>query len=348
MTHSERDANAWLELRRMRASVPDGISGRDVGCFRASLEQAESYYEAAAVAGPATSAVLIYYGYVQLAKAIEIAAGVTITTSHGLACGRSGGGSILSLAIASEEGCGHLTGMQVAVGDDINPIPRGSKLRDLVRGHPDLHDLFLGETEARPARIVARSLTEETFGKPLPARDLQTWVSLAGPKRTRDDLVEIITGLPLPMTYEVGRDFRPFDEANPGRYGYGLELDWPRSQDADGVWAIPSVRDIPKWLPRGPAFDPSEAYIAPTSPAGTVWSRLSWWWPVLFAFGHVTRYAPEDWARAIDLDSMSTAADIHELLRRARSSLPVLGLWAIREAEARTSPISEHVTASSG
>lgn len=328
------ETSDWLELRRLRATPPPTVPASEHARFRASIEQAESYFTAAGVAGPSTSPVLTYYGFVQLAKAIELAGGITITNSHGLTCGRTSGNA-LATSVRVQGQCGHMMGVQLAIGDDPEPMPPCA-IRDVIYGHPDLHDLFRDVCDGRPVELTKVRYKEPTFGRPLPRGPMTTRIMIAGPERGHEELQRIIRELPLPSGHEFARRVAPFDKQRPPRYGWGAELHWNDTQDAEGVWHVWDMVDITKWATPGPAVTTSgPLVIAPMSPAGTEWSRLSWWWPILFGLGNIARYSPEDWAKAVNLDTTPIAADVHELLRRARMMLPRLGLWALRAAQDR-------------
>lgn len=375
-------ADPWLELRRLRANVPDGVSSGRVVELQSALAHAESYHRAAATAGPETSAVSLYYCLVQLGKAAAAIADVEASRSHGLevitpataltepdetdpVAGLADDPVEIEAGAAREHDPDHddedsgearvlpdLREWMVRDSRKKKLRPTGShfatvelatrgpsidrfetSIGELIDGNPDLIDLFRNRPTGRPIKIRPVDLEAHLpYDKKLPKLAYDTEVRVARQIEYAEDHPKVMRDYPITRNGAVSLWVSGNGESlDDGWYERGFGVAWVL-RDVSGRRAGPEL--LHSWTTPGlyASVYQSEYVVSPKGPLGERWTRLGWWWPLLYALGHVTRYEPVAWSRAIDLDGDSSAADLRELLDRAWRLIPQMGLWAMRQA----------------
>lgn len=332
--------DAWLELRRLRAQPPGPVADTDYLLFRAALEQAESYHRAASTSGPSTSPVLLYYQMVQVAKAVQLAGGVpreSLSRFHGLK-EPDHPVPLFEREVVAEGGAQtHFKAIQRALGEE--PVNLRTTIGALVAGNPDAHSLFPSLTNGRPVTIT-RDYAPLPFETPAPPVRLRLQVEYAGPYRSVEETNALLGGIPCRegwTAHTQAEDDNPIMLAlmTNMRERHYRRVSWPVQQDAYLVMGQPTMQEVHGWAASGTNFSYNgPVQVSPLAPTGAKWSRLTWWWPLLHALGHIARYEPDTWATAIDLDHGSSGADLHALLDRAWKTLPAISVWAIKQAQA--------------
>ncbi|MFD4528448.1 YaaC family protein [Streptomyces sp. NPDC058470] len=342
--YSDFDADeAWERLRASRSDPPVGAdTGARRKTYSAALEQAQQLFQAAAVVGPATRPVPVFYGLSQAGRAIAAAARSLEDEDWNL-----GSHGIKTTGF-------HLAFPDIEIRTD-SPGGRGS----FVKVSEVLHSPVW---EKDPVRLEdVWDLLPTNLRYPLTTRDRLTPLytsegsvsegdhSLLSvfvcniPDRvvkasTREALSAFLTAYPEVAQHEsyvTGAEALP----NYVRYDHGggqLSMNWLMPEGVgtgfDGMATMAERQAHLRAITRGYAGD---RYFLPVlPPMKRELHPLMAWWAVLYALSMLARYQPAVWGTLINVDNSRHAVPIERLLERAMNHLPVLIADAITEVSA--------------
>jgi hypothetical protein len=332
----------WEWLRSTRSDPPAAATAssdrRETYTF--ALEQAEQMFRAAAVVGPATRPLLIFYGLSQAGRAIAAAATAATGDSwrlkgHGLRCPSLTGPLADVTAVADSAGS---KGSFVRLSELLS-----SRLWE-KGGAPPMSELWDNLPENR---LTPLSDAGESRRTPLYVDHRSLWPPDPHPLVTAP-----VIYLPpwVISTTDGGATLDRYLSAYPGAAGYdsypragyppGAEPDFSHHKDG---WGSLNVN----WLLPGGAGDEDErlSFLRQRTrtyegswyfyPSGTGDSRtfhpLMAWWAVLFNLSMLSRYEPATWASHINVDSSTHAVLLERLLRQAITVVPKLVAETIDE-----------------
>ncbi|MEU0839521.1 YaaC family protein [Streptomyces sp. NPDC005962] len=330
--HSDPAADeAWERLRASRSNPPARASnGSRRKTYSAALEQTEQMFRAAAVVGPATRPLQVFYGLSQAGRAIAAAAWSLKgedwrLVSHGV---KTTGFDQLFPDIEIRTDPPGTQGSFVKVSEvldspvwEMDPV-RLEDVWDLLP--PNLrYPLTLRD---RMTPLFADEVSVGAHEHPLlsvPVCDIPDRVIDAG---THKALAEFLTSYPAITQYEsyvTTGDSRngppPPGYTRYNRGGGELEVNWKMSQ---GSATAPQRLEYLRAMTRGyaggryflPALPPMKQELHP----------LMAWWAVLYSLSMLARYEPAVWGMLISVDNSQYAVPIERLLERAINHLPAL------------------------
>ncbi|MEV4968899.1 YaaC family protein [Streptomyces sp. NPDC024062] len=328
---------AWEKLRASRANPPGKASG---GARRktyvAALEQAEQMFRAAAVVGPATRPLQVFYGLSQAGRAIAAAA-VGLKgedwrlDGHGIRASgfdkpfadieiRTGPatsrGSFVRLSqLLDSPVWGKADPVRLEDVWDMLPVNLQYPLTDRKR-HPVLYTDHRGiYDDPHPLLCV-------------PVCDIPGWVIDDGSRVTLDAFFAKYPSLAQHHEY-VRRTAHPEGPPNFTRYDHGggeVDVSWLMPQ---GPAVVEERREHLRGLTR--SHGQSHWFLPAISPAGREPHLLMAWWSVVYTLSMLARYEPASWAGLTSVDSNNHAVPIESLLKRAIDILPGLIAATVEE-----------------
>lgn len=337
---------AWQMIRSLRHEPPGrAVRGDRKATFGAALEQAEQFFAAAGVVGPATRPVLIFYGLSQAGRAVAAAAtsagqndwrldGHGITTSPLQDAQR---GSLADLTLR-DDGRGSFT--QLAAILDAASLPNPTLIGQLWCLLPDVarHPLP-GMGKARPLVVDREPATTMRGSRalvrvsPLPAR---------------------LAHRPPPgQNHSVGQE--EGWRAERQRIGAfladyptlaGWDFNSPEDHPVGLTYVLPDAVQVPVRLGRADSSQLEAENIAARTTGyraqryafPTVGGSLSpahpflLWWALTFGLSMLARYEPKAWAERISITSSADASPVEHLPNQAIATLPELIHRTIMEA----------------
>lgn len=330
---------AWERLRASRWNPPGRAGGgARRKTYAAALEQTEQMFRAAAVVGPATRPLQVFYGLSQAGRAIAAAA-VTLKgeewrlVTHGI---KASGfdRAFPDIEIRTDPPGTHGSFVRVS---KVLESPVWEKEAVRLEDMWDLLPLNLGHPltgRERPTPLFVPATSIHGQDHPLlsvPVCDIPDRVINAG---TRQALADFLTSYPAIARHESYVTTRPLSygpEAPPEythyeRGGGELVVNWEMPQGS----ATASERlDYLLSMTRDYA---GQRYFLPVlAPMSRELHPLMAWWAVLYALSMLARYEPANWVSNISVDNSQHAVSIERLLERAITHLPVLIAGTITE-----------------
>ncbi|WP_407547410.1 YaaC family protein [Streptomyces sp. Pv4-95] len=335
--HSDLGADqAWERLRASRSDPPARANtGSRRKTYSAALEQAQQLFQAAAVVGPATRPVPVFYGLSQAGRAIAAAAWSLKgqdwrLDSHGI---KTTGFHLPFPDIEIRTDPPGTQGSFVKVSEVLDsPVWETDPLRledvwDLLPPNlryplttrDRLTPLYVDEASVG---IHEHSLLSAYVGN-IPDRVID-----AG---TREALADFLTSYPAVARHEsyvttgVGPEAPPeYSRRAPDRGE--MTINWQMPQGAgtgfDGLATGAGRTAYLRAMTRSYAGD---RYFLPVHPPmKRELHPLMAWWAVLYALSMLSRYQPAVWGKLISVDNSQHAVPIERLLERAINHLPVL------------------------
>lgn len=348
--HSDLDADeAWERLRASRSNPPARANtGSRRKTYSAALEQAQQLFQAAAVVGPATRPVPVFYGLSQAGRAIAAAAWSLKgedwrLDSHGI---KTTG---FHLPFPDIEIRTDPPGTQSSFAKVSEALDSPVWEKDAVRLE-DVWDLLPPNrrypltTRDRLTPLYVDSVSIGAHEHSLlsaPVCDIPDRVINAG---TREALADFLASYPAVAqheSYETTRALSLGPEAPPDytRYNHGggeLTMNWlmpegvgtGRDGMATGVERLAQLRSMTRGYARGRYFLPVLGSMKREL------HPLMAWWAVLYTLSMLARYEPAAWGTLISVDTCQHAVPIERLLERAINHLPVLIADTITEVSA--------------
>lgn len=308
----------WRQVRSRRAD-PKGLAQGDPErrrVFGAALQQAEELAAAARAASPASKPITLFYALSQAGRAIVAnceEGDWQFPAAHGLRVERAGIDNVLDFLVQPKAN-GEFPVVARASGSA--PLAGAVTVRELWASLPELKHWkeIIGDARTSlrfgpTTRITAASLFDR----------LNQQQTIAEFQVFSGSLMSLLDGYPGAAGYEI----LPLGGDSLARRTYEGVV-WPL--DASG--ARRPISDLgeewggARWL-RPPLGDPG----AQTP------SLLMTWWALLLALSSAARYAPAQWAAALDPDSSALATVLEELLEVADVRVPQLisgGLLTLR------------------
>jgi YaaC-like Protein len=331
--------DVWSDLRRTRHDPP-GNAAHDLrrrAVYVAALQQAEDYYRAAGLVGPATSPLLQFYGLSQAGRAIAAAA---VNTA-------GGDWELVGHGLKVESMTTDLPGIKVVARpkEEASSFVRVSR----ILGSP----LWNGTT-APPLSQLWDNLPE-LVDRPLresPDRRVPLPVSLYPPDKTMDGDLSMamiqVYGLPAQLTSgnATGTDFDAFMASYPTAAGYRPVVDQLGHVQSRGTsggknYVLISLANSYDYSPDAyrarmrsalTPYPDRGYYLFPTVlPGEAPLHPVMAWWAILYALSMLVRYQPAEWANHSNIDISPYANSIECLLRHARVAVPDLVRAAIAD-----------------
>lgn len=343
MTLSATTDDMWSRLRATRSDPPAAAAGnrkrRDTYVF--ALEQAEQMFRAAAVVGPATRPLLVFYGLSQAGRAIAAAASDTRAaggwelSSHGIlpielrdpladikvyADGNKGSfvrlSHILGSPLWDKDDAVRLTELWDSIPENLSqPITddersRRTALHVFANSSRQVHPLATARVFNFPGWLAAEASVPSfrDFIKAYPSMS-----KLAG-------YVHMGTHANETPAYEMQPDGTA-----------ALVIHWQAPQGREATYRqhneyLGSLMQLQE------DDDPAQGLFLPTVGANTTAQHpLMAWWAVTYALSMLARYQPAEWATHINVDRSRTAVPIERFLASAIDALPRLILQTIHE-----------------
>ncbi|WP_405633746.1 YaaC family protein (plasmid) [Streptomyces sp. NBC_00016] len=321
---------AWERLRASRSNPPARAStGARRKTYSAALEQLEQMFRAAAVVGPATRPLQVFYGLSQAGRAITAAAWSLKgedwrLDSHGI---KTTGFDRPFPEIEIRTDPAGTQGSFVKVSEVLDsPVWEKTSVR-----LEDVWDL-LPPTRRHPLtsrnRMPALYTDIESVGghlnslMSLPVCDIPDRVIEAGTREALADFFATYPALAGHAGYEITGPLGDDGPPDYARYRHG-------GGELRVMWAMPEgVTDGNELRRHIRAITRSYAgcwYFLPALPRMTrELHPLMAWWAVLYTLSMLARYEPATWGRLISVDNSQHAVPVEQVLERAISHLPVL------------------------
>ena len=334
---------AWETLRATRWDPPGAASRSEERrkTYVFGLEQAEQMFRAAAVVGPATRPLLIFYGLSQAGRAIAAAASRIETgddwrlEGHGIkSTANSLRGLLPEIRVVAEpaDTKGSFVRLSRLLDSqlwdrsfpvtlntlwDVLPENRISPLRDS------------GKTRRTPLQVEGPGLFEEPHPLASLAVDhFPSWV-IDSPQALKD-FSGYLTSFPDAKGYHsFHREGAEPDAApmfmldNDGWATLFINWELPPRAAASPSGSAAFVRDVTRRYNGFFYFFPS------LGAADHSLHPLMAWWAVLHTLSMLARYQPAEWGTHINVDASSHAVQLERILKEAISILPTLIAEAI-------------------
>ncbi|MET9720280.1 YaaC family protein [Streptomyces rochei] len=331
---------AWEKLRASRANPPGRAgSGPRRRTYAAALEQAEQMFTAAAVVGPATRPLQVFYGLSQAGRAIAAAA-VDLTgedwrlDGHGIKAGSSGKPfADIEIRTDSATSRGSFVRLSRLLGSpvwgkadpvrleqlwDVLPVNLSYPLSDRNR-YPALY------ADERSMHVSPQSVLR------IPVCDIPGWVVNDGSRDVLDTFLARYPGLARHHDYDrqPPRPDGPPDFTLYTNGGGEIEVSWLMPP---GHTHVQAGRELLRSLTR--SHGRSRFFLPSITPAGQQLHLLMAWWSVIYTLSMLARYEPAAWAELISVDKNHYAVPIEGVLKRAIDFLPSLILATVEEVSA--------------
>ncbi|MFD6471549.1 YaaC family protein [Streptomyces goshikiensis] len=327
---------AWQKLRASRANPPGKAGGgARRKTYGAALEQAEQMFRAAAVVGPATRPLQVFYGLSQAGRAIAAAA-VDLKgedwrlDGHGIKA--SGFDKpFADIEIRTDPATSRASFVRLSRLLD-SPVwgKEPVRLEDVWDMLPVNLEYPLTDRNRHPALYTDdRSI----HGDPhpllhVPVCDIPDWVIDNGTRETANAFFAKYPGLAQHHEY-VRRTPHPDGPPDFTRYNHGggeLRVSWLMPQ---GQARVEERREHLQGLTR--SHGRSRWFLPAISPTGREPHLLMAWWSVVYTLSMLARYEPAGWDGLISVDSNNHAVPIESLLKRAIEFLPGLIVATVEE-----------------
>jgi hypothetical protein len=314
---------SWQLIRALRHTPPGKAAGgfrRDI--FISSLEQAQQLFGAAVDVGVETRPLLEFYGLSQAGRAIVASASSVVNdyvrlSGHGLRVGPMqdvANSGLAKLDVWSQAGAYET----VAKVLNATALPRLS-LGTLWGALPEADQFSLPEARSLRPLEVRTDIESDSSGfvvanvGPIPTT-VSNVSSSEGQEQERGNVIEYL------KQYPSLADARFLNDT--GRVGFRLldqgmaevPLKWSTGGHPGSALAELERRTV---VYRGErlAFAGLGNPPQPTHP-------LMIWWAILYALSMLARYAPEAWAKVIDVDMSADAVAVEFMLEEALSVIP--------------------------
>lgn len=335
----------WEQLRatRWNPPAPAATTAERRATYVFALEQAEQMFRAAAIVGPATGPLLVFYGLSQAGRAIAAAASdagagdAWKLTGHGISSvGLDRSLSEIEIRTGKQGDRGSFVRLSELLNSPLwgkEPI-RLNELWDLLPENEQSPLLNKDRMRRTPLFIEHRGLDRERH--PLvsvPVIRFPPWVAEA--ENGRGALDEYLKAFPAAQHYH---DYLRLDQDPDGDPAFMLHEDgWG---ELYMHWRVPdgqagTVAERLALLEAMTHPYRGTLYLFPsvTSEIGCLHPLMAWW-AVLHTLSMLARYQPAEWATHIDVDSSRNAVAIEQLLKNAMGVIPrlvveVLGQVAI-------------------
>ncbi|MFD8782509.1 YaaC family protein [Kitasatospora sp. NPDC059599] len=351
--------DAWNALRGARSAppglavdlLPDGDCGpsrREV--FRAALEQAQQFFQAADAVGPATQPLPLFYGLSQAGRAIAAAARSLPgeewkLNTHGISTENEAAPLLEVRSTTSRpDSRGSFTRLSRALKSPVWWKPKqkadgeGGEARERGDGAMAFADLwtFLPVSRDIPlfdgaAEQLAPLIVDHRNLHPEP--HLQGGIRIGGlPARVLDapDSEAALDAYLARFPGTRGPDISWWPREGEQR----LVRSYEREADGSGSMAVAFHAPDGRALTRDGYLDrlrpitrrhDGDWYFTPAIGESTRGIHpLMAWWAVMHALSNLVRYQPAEWARHIDVDESVHAVPIERLLVEARRVLPIV------------------------
>ena len=331
--YTDVDADeAWERLRASRWNPPGRAgTGSRRKTYAAALEQTEQMFRAAAVVGPATRPLPVFYGLRQAGRAIAAAA-VTLKgedwrlVTHGI---KASGFDKPFPDIEIRTDPPSTRGSFVRVSEVLDsPVWEKDAVR--LEDMWDLLPLNLGYPltgRERPTPLFAAASSIHRQDHTLlsvPVCDIPDRVIDAG---SRQALADFLTAYPAIARHESYVTNRPLSfgfEATPDytRYDHGsdeLVVNWEMPQGS-----ATAAERFEYLLTMTRPYAGQRYFFPVLAPMSRDLHPLMAWWAVLYALSMLARYEPAGWVNNISVDNSQHAVSVERLLERAITHLPVL------------------------
>lgn len=320
---------AWEKLRASRANPPGKAGGgARRKTYAAALEQAEQMFRAAAVVGPATRPLQVFYGLSQAGRAIAAAA-VHFKgedwrlDGHGIRASGFGKpfadieirtdpatsrGSFVRLSQLFESPVWGKEPVRLEEVWDMLPVNLEYPLTDRNR-YPALY------TDSSSIHGDPHPLLH------VPVCDIPDWVIDDGTRETVTSFFAKYPGLARHHEY-VRQTYRPDAPPDFTRYEHGggeLRVSWLMPQ---GDALVEERREHLHGLTRSHGL--SRWFLPAIPPTSREPHLLMVWWSVVYTLSMLARYEPASWAGLISVDGNRHAVPIEGLLKRAIAFIPGL------------------------
>nr|WSW49857.1 YaaC family protein [Streptomyces sp. NBC_01001] len=328
---------AWEKLRASRANPPGKAGGgARRKTYAAALEQAEQMFRAAAVVGPATRPLQVFYGLSQAGRAIAAAA-VDFKgedwrlDGHGIrASGFDKPFADIEIRTDPATSRGSFVRLSQVLDSPVWGKDDPVRLEDVWDMLPVNLEYPLTDRSRYPALYTDdRSI----HGDPhpllhVPVCDIPDWVIDDGSRETVNAFFAKYPGLAQHHEY-VRRIPRPDGPPDFTRYDHGggeLRVSWLMPQ---GHALVEERREHLRGLTR--SHGRSRWFLPAIAPTGREPHLLMAWWSVVYTLSMLARYEPAGWAGLISVDSNHHAVPIESLLKRAIDFLPGLIVATVEE-----------------
>ncbi|MFD8968171.1 YaaC family protein [Streptomyces sp. NPDC059568] len=327
---------AWEKLRASRADPPGkASSGARRKTYAAALEQAEQMFRAAAVVGPATRPLQVFYGLSQAGRAIAAAAADLKgedwrLDGHGI---RASGFDkpFADIEIRTDPATSRSSYVRLSQLLD-SPVWAKDpvRLEDLWDMLPVNLEYPLTDRNRHPALYTD---DHSIHGDPhpllhVPVCDIPDWVIDDGSRMTVNVFFAKYPGLAQHHEY-VRRTTHPDGPPDFARYDHGggeLRVSWLMPQ---GNALVEERREHLRGLSRSHGH--SRWFLPAIPPTGREPHLLLVWWSVVYTLSMLARYDPAAWAGLISVDGSHHAVPIEGVLKRAIDFLPGLILCTVEE-----------------
>jgi hypothetical protein len=330
-------AEAWEKLRASRANPPGKAgSGARRKTYAAALEQAEQMFRAAAVVGPATRPLQVFYGLSQAGRAIAAAA-VDLKgedwrlDGHGIkASGFDKAFADIEIRTDPATSRGSFVRLSQLLDSPVWGKVDPVRLEDVWDMLPVNLEYPLTERIRYPGLYMdERSIHDDPHsGVRAPVCDIPGWVIDDGSSETLNAFFARYPGLDRHHEYDRGL---PHLDGPPSftRYRHGggeIEVSWLPTQ------GHARSEDGPTYLHGLTRSHGRARYFVPSLPqADRAPHLLMVWWTVVYTLSMLARYDPAAWAGLISVDSNPHAVPIESVLKRAIDFLPGLILCTVEE-----------------
>ncbi|WP_030595670.1 YaaC family protein [Streptomyces anulatus] len=323
---------AWERLRASRWNPPGRAgTGSRRKTYAAALEQTEQMFRAAAVVGPATRPLQVFYGLSQAGRAIAAAA-VTLKgenwrlVTHGI---KASGfdKSFPDIEIRTDQPGTHGSFVRVSEVLD-SPVWEKDAMR--LEDMWDLLPLNLGyplTERERPTPLFAAASSIHHQEHPLlsiPVCDIPDRVIDAGTRKALADFLISYPAVARHESYVTNHALSLGREATPDytRYDHGggeLVVNWEMPQGS-----ATAAERLEYLLTMTRPYAGQRYFLPVLAPMTRELHPLMAWWAVLYALSMLARYEPASWVTNISVDNSQHAVSIERFLERAITHLPIL------------------------
>ncbi|MFE2078024.1 YaaC family protein [Streptomyces misionensis] len=324
---------AWERLRASRWKPPGRAAGTASRrkTYAAALEQTEQMFRAAAVVGPATRPLQVFYGLSQAGRAIAAAA-VTLKgeewrlVTHGI---KASGFDKPFPGIEIRTDPPGTRGSFVRVSEVLDsPV----WVKDAVRLE-DVWDLLplnldyplTGRDRPTPLFAAPSSIHPQDHALlSIPVCDIPDRVIDDGSRQALADFLTAYPAVARHESYVTTRALNLGAAATPEytRYDHGggeLVVNWQMPQGS-----ATAAERLEYLLTMTRPYAGQRYFLPVLAPMSRELHPLMAWWAVLYALSMLARYEPASWVTNISVDSSEHAVSIERLLERALTHLPVL------------------------
>jgi hypothetical protein len=324
---------AWQRLRLLRAEPP-GLAENSKPrsrVFTAALEQAEALTRAAETVGPAAQPLLLFYAISQAARAV--------TAAHVREHWELSGHGLLWLGDSGSKALDRLVRPDPADASAFQRLADGV-YSDGLRADVELGALW----HALPDLEVPVAPSKPEWLKPL---------RMTSPAVDHDIILEaldgrvvfLVDGLGVRTPQAIADQLRHYPSAADGvpdttraPNEFGVTERW-----SGGAWAPqiiwqasgPTLYERQETLDRVAPLYRSDTFRAaiPRLPTGDHLKPLVLWWALLFGLSNMARYEPDNWVKALALNSSRIAVPLEAAMTEALDAIPHLVLEALLQRQ---------------